>query len=436
MIVANPPKRPTPRGGAWAWAAAVALSTAAWTAWLYRIPADYVCTWGVNPQAAAHFSAVMRVPWQAADTSTFRVGFRVCATVAFVAYFGMLATWLARSPPSLRSLLPLVVATVLVLAVGGPPALSADVYAYVGYARLQLIHHLNPYEATQLSLVQLGDATGPFLRWPISSPYGPLWTLVSMAAVMAFPQTSIMGPLVLLKVIEAAALLWMAEGGRRLAERRAPGRGVLVFAALALNPLFLMEGVVNGHNDIVMLAFVVWALAMAMEQRYTLSFALLGLGTAMKFVPLLLAPWLLVMTLGAARPGRRLAVVAQSIALAMAPLVASFAVFWRGTHLLTGLRSRSDLGQSMSRGDFRRDLLLLLAIYLGLSAWVLRRREKRIVVGWAIASVAVGTLASGISFPWYATWPLAAALVVLEDGGFVLSAALCGLAIAKILQYT
>jgi hypothetical protein len=436
-----------------AWAVATALATLAWTAWLYRMPAVHLCSWGVNPEGVAHFSHVLHLTVGAAAPAVFDAGFRVGVGAAFLAYLGLLATGLAGAELSVRRLAGLAGATAVLLAVAGPPGLSPDIYSYVGYARLQVIHHLNPYVATQLELARLGDPTGPFLRWPISSPYGPLWTLVSMAAVAVSPRASIWPALVLLKLVSAAALLAMAEGGRRLAERRAPGRGPLVFAALAFNPLFLVEGVVNGHSDVVMAALVVWTLVMAAERRFTRAFALLGLAISVKFVPLLLLPWLLVAVARAAPPGRRLAVAARGLGTALAPLVASFAVFWQGGRTLGGLRSRSDLGQQMAGRDPRVVAVAVAVVYAVLTAWVLRRQAEpllerpehpfderlpgdRLDIGWVVMSFAVGSLASGVVFPWYVVWPLSVSLIRVDKRSLVLSAMLCGLAVAKMLKYT
>ncbi len=419
------------------WVIASALTILAWTAWLYLVPATYACMWGVNPQGAAHFAAVFSVLGikpAAITADAFRLGFRILLGAAFLSYGGMLANGLAGRPPSKRFVAWVAAVVAAVLAVAGPPALSSDIYAYVGYARLQLFHHANPYETTQLALGALHDPTAPFLRWPISSPYGPLWTLISMGAVAVFPRTVIWGPVVLLKLINAAAVLWMAEVGRRLSEKVAPGRGPTVFAALALNPLFLMEGVVNGHNDVVMAALVLWALLAAAERRFTLSFLLLGLSVAVKFFPLLLAPWLLVGALRAA-PTRRLAVAARSTLLAVAPVLLCFAVFWRGPRTLAGLATRPALGYGMAGGHVARDLGALALIYLAVSWWAVRGDDKRLVTGWALASLAVGAFASGISFPWYVTWPLGAALVRLDRGGLALSAVVGGYGVAKLLQY-
>jgi hypothetical protein len=418
------------------WAAAVGAATLVWVAWLYRLPPGYPCTWGSNEPGAAHFAAVLHVPWGAVDAGAFRLGFRVWAALACLTYLGLLASALARAP-SRRSIAWIAGVTALIAALAGPPALSEDLYAYVGYARLALVHHLNPYEATQRTLVELGDPTRRFLRWPIHSPYGPLWTLVSMGAVAATPRASLWGAIVLLKLVGATSLLAMAEGGRRLAERLSPGRGGVVFAALALNPLFLVEGVANGHNDVVMMALVLWAFVAAEQGLPRRALLLVGLACALKFVPLLLVPWLLVRAVRRAPPARRVLVALSSLALALGPLGLAFAAFWRGSETLAGLRARTAMGQTMAGGDPRAGLALLLALYAGTSWWVLRGEgARRDLGGWVVASLGVVLLASGVPFPWYLIWPWAAALVLVEGSSVALSAALFGLAIVKVMQYT
>src|SRR6185436_6290716 len=59
-----------------------------------------------------------------------------------------------------------------------PPLFSADVFAYVDYARLAVVHGLDPYVhgAADAPL----DPVVPFVRWrDVASPYGPLFTLLS-----------------------------------------------------------------------------------------------------------------------------------------------------------------------------------------------------------------------------------------------------------------
>ena len=285
------PSRGASSAAAWVAAVVVAASLGVWAAWLYRIPLDYACAWGTNPMGAAHFRAALHVPIAVADAATFRAGFVACLALSWLGYLALLATGLSGGAPPAGRVLRLAAVTVVAIAFLGPPSLSCDAYAYVGYARLAVVHHLSPYVETQVTLVRLGDPTGTFLRWPIASPYGPGWTLLSMAIVFLLPKGGLLAPLLAFKVLGAVAVLGSATAGRRLARHLSPGREDLVFAALALNPLFVIEGVASAHNDVVMMALVLWAFVFATERRWTWAFLLLGAASSIKFMPLLLAPW-------------------------------------------------------------------------------------------------------------------------------------------------
>src|SRR3954465_8246345 len=57
-----------------------------------------------------------------------------------------------------------------------PPLLSSDIFNYVGYARLDAVHHLNPY-IHPLSAAP-SDPSYIYVGWPLNTTaYGPLFTL-------------------------------------------------------------------------------------------------------------------------------------------------------------------------------------------------------------------------------------------------------------------
>jgi hypothetical protein len=314
---------------------------------------------------------------------------------------------------------------VLMLVVLAPPSLSPDVYAYVGYARLAVVHHLNPYVATQKTLVALHDVTAPFLRWPIASPYGPLWTLLCMAVEWPLRFAPPALAVIALKLIGALAVLFLAEGGQRLAEHLAPGTGPRVFLALALNPLLLVEGVGNAHNDIVMMAGVMWALVFAARGSFLWSFALVGVFAAVKFLPVLLAPWLLLVAARRQPLATQLRLAVMGAALAVSPSLLGYAAFWHGAGTFTGLRSRwstFDGGKTASHPAITA--LVLVAAYVVLSIWIARGDFGRVVRAWIVESLLVFLFATGIWFPWYLTWSWTAALVLPRDKYVVFSAVL------------
>lgn len=414
-------------------AVAVAATSVAVAAWLYRTPFDYQCGWGVNPEGAAHFAQVLGVRASAVDPATFRRGLALSLGGAWVAYLVMLAGSLGARPPSRRLVLALACAVTVALAVAGPPALSPDVYAYVGYARLAVVHHLNPYVATQQVLSRLADPTAPFLRWPIASPYGPLWTWLTMAVTFVFPAGSIWAPVVTLKLVGAAGVLALAEGGRRLARHLSPGREDVAFAALALNPLFLLEGVVNGHNDVVMMALVVWSLVLASEDEGggPWVFGLLGLAAAIKFVPWLLAPWLLARAWRCAEPRARAALAARAVAASVLPALVCYAPFWRGWETLAGLRSRSTLVP----GGGPSGALIVLVVWCALTPWVVREPVGRAPRAWVIVSLLAVLFATGLWFPWYFIWPAAVALTLLTGANLLFVGFFFGTSLVSLASY-
>ncbi|MDB4979972.1 MAG: hypothetical protein JWM82_724 [Myxococcales bacterium] len=434
------PEIPAGAGGRRAWFAAIAVAASlwVWTAWLYCLPPGYDCWWGVNPLGGAHFRRVLHLPSLVVDSGTFRAGFVACLAFSWVTYLSLLSLGLASAGPPIARVRRLATGTVLAVAALGPPALSSDVYAYVGYARLAVVHHLSPYAETQVTLVHLGDPTGPFLRWPIASPYGPLWTIVSMVVVFVLPKSSLLAPILVFKGLGAAGVLAIAEAGRRLARRVSSGREELVFAALALNPLFVIEGVANAHNDVVMMALVMWAFVFATEERWKRAFLLLGVASSIKFIPLLLGPWFLVGALRAApleTMRRKLVVAARAFALTTIPILASYAPFWRGVETLEGLRSRSHHGTHPMNGGFVQGAVVVLTIWGGLTPWVARAPLARAARGWIVVSLAVVMLLSGMWFPWYFVWPWAVALVLLERANLVFTGIVWGAVLLSLWSY-
>ena len=75
---------------------------------------------------------------------------------------------------------PVVIASVVtlnVLFVFCPLLRGTDVFNYLGYARLDVVQHLNPY--VSLPLAQRGDPVYAYSNWHgLRSPYGPLFTIV------------------------------------------------------------------------------------------------------------------------------------------------------------------------------------------------------------------------------------------------------------------
>jgi hypothetical protein len=141
------------------------------------------------------------------------------------------------------------------------PVNAIDVFLYAARSRLLTSYGANPSAA--LPSDYAADAWARYMtpEWAAhASPYGPLWNLV------AAPVTALAGDRMLLavlgfKMLMAACLL---AGGWAIARALiAAGRpqdaavGALMYM---WNPLVLWEGVGNGHNDALLMLFVLLAL--------------------------------------------------------------------------------------------------------------------------------------------------------------------------------
>lgn len=124
-----------------------------------------------------------------------------------------------------------------------PPLFSHDVYSYVDYARLGVLHGLDPYLYKPTAAP--ADPAFPHVAWTgVTSAYGPLFTLLTYPLAWL----PVGAAVAVLKAATAVAVLATAA----LAARLAPARGVSPFGAaafVALNPVVLLQVVGGGHND-------------------------------------------------------------------------------------------------------------------------------------------------------------------------------------------
>lgn len=326
----------------------------------------------------------------------------------------MLAGWLialvgARALPR-RSVIAAVLAAHLVFLLA-PPLLSADVFGYIGFARIGAVHHLDPY--VYGTGWAPSDPVHPFLRWHNAhSAYGPLFTVLSYILV----PLGVAGAMWTFKAIAFAASLATIAVVWRVQERR--GRDPRAAAILVgLNPLLLAYEVAGGHNDALATLLAVSGIALAVagdERRGMASFVLAG---AIKLSGGLAAPFALVAS-GSRRQALFGAVAAAAIVVVVAVVAfgggaagslssvvtaGSGAATFSVPEVVAGALGLPAIGATVR--------LVLLAGVLGCLAIFLQRARRG--ADW-IAGAGWTTLAllcaSTWLLPWYATWltPLAA----------------------------
>jgi hypothetical protein len=397
---------------------------------LYGMPAAHWSSWGANAGGARHFARALGLTAGPVGEGAFVARMRLCLATAWFGYGAALVLGRGGRGPQLRSVRAVGALAALGLAVLMPPALSCDVYGYVAFARLPVVHGLNPYTHTQLALRALGDPVGPFLQWDLPSPYGPLWTELSMALVAPLQGTPLYAQVLAFKLLAGAALVGLAAVGAQIAERLSPGRGALAALAIGLNPMLLIEGPGNGHNDLVfllpLLACVLWLL----RGRFVGAAALLGLSIAIKLVSVVALPWLLLLpAVGTNR--RRLTMVV----VALAPVVLLQLPFGTaGSGLVAHLLAHAGPGSTV--GGWLKGRWVLALVWAMSCVWVRRRAcVPALMTAWVAVATATILLGLDAWYPWYFSWPLALALVRWERRSLAVAIASNVLALTMLSFY-
>jgi hypothetical protein len=297
-----------------------------------------------------------------------------------------------------------------------PPLLSGDVFSYLQYARVGTVHGLNPYADAPKRVA--GDLAYQFAsEHRITSPYGPLWTFVSDAAVPFGVKGGLwaLKALAMLASLGIVALVWRGV-------RRAGGDPVGPALLVGLNPLVVLYAVGGAHNDLLMMLLAVGGVVLLTEPalpRPALAGAALAAAAAVKASAALLVPFALVGTRG---ERRRRALAGMLAAAAVVLLAAMLAFGVDALNLVDVLgteqqrRALNSVPRAVSRGlgshGLSEGVRLAFAVGFGavalaLLVWVRRGADWVTAAGWATLALLLST---AWLMPWYGAWlmPLAA----------------------------
>lgn len=198
------------------------------------------------------------------------------------------ATWLKR----VALFFPLVWVALLVWM---QPVTSTDLYGYIARGYLYDRLHLNPMTNPAFLL------PGRLLVSRPPAPYGPLWMLVA-GAFSGLSGDNLLLNMLLFKAVGALGVIACAVLLYLIARRIYPASAIKIVLFFAWNPLVLWEEAGNGHNDVVMMAFVLAALLLMVRRKALPALAFLVLGALVKYTAAFLIPLWLVYELGQLRP--------------------------------------------------------------------------------------------------------------------------------------
>ena len=169
------------------------------------------------------------------------------------------------------------------------PFLSSDLFNYIFYSKIILKYHANPYAHRALDFP--GDDWLRFMRWVHGyAPYGPLWLVGALIpAILGFGKFIL--NLLMFKIFIGSFHLINSYLIYKILEKTGIKNILLGTSFYALNPLLLIEGVANAHNDIVVASFLLLAVYFYVHKENAKSFAVIFAGALIKYIPILNLPW-------------------------------------------------------------------------------------------------------------------------------------------------
>ena len=175
-----------------------------------------------------------------------------------------------------------IIGTIAIL-VWSYPAFSNDIFNYIATAKVAYLYGENPYITMPIDIPN--EPTLAFLHAANKvALYGPAWIAVTaiphylglgnlLATLYTF-KLFIVGWYLLL-----CYLIWIASK-----------KNPWALAFFAFNPLVLLSTLVDGHNDVVMMALALGAFLLSRRHRYSVAFLLLIASTGIKGATILLVP--------------------------------------------------------------------------------------------------------------------------------------------------
>jgi alpha-1,6-mannosyltransferase len=301
------------------------------------------------------------------------------------------------------------------------------------------------------------------------SPYGPLWEWLSLGTFYV-SGGHFLNHLLILKLIAILAYLGCTWLIYQILRQFQPQWAIAGAVSFAWSPLALLEGVQNGHNDIVMTFFLlaaVWAMNERMSEpanqevlpplsiRHSFVCLFLALSILVKFVTILVVPFfLLAMTRGRRTRLARLAWMAGYGFTITAPVVLLLLPLWPGRHNWAVLQAGGQAGRSLLAllilslkdtwgidfaFDFSRNLLFLIygLIYLYYLWDMFNSNQgpaRLLASSFAILFWYV-LLAAPVFHAWYLLWFLPLASLLLPHQRPLVAAAVFSITALFVIPY-
>jgi len=308
------------------------------------------------------------------------------------------------------------------------PLNASDIYRYFMHGRINVVYGENSFTT---GLADFPD--DPYLpyagEWAAeTTPYGPVWEMAAWGLTAVNPHNLLYG----LISFKTFVLLLHIAIGWLIARSRTVKSPALAFLLWAWNPALLLIFVMDGHNDALMLFWLVLGYWVMQRDKPTIGFIIMMLAPLTKIIGLLPLPFFFISILLAMENNRhRLRFLLTSAVAGLGLIFITFLPFGSPLDLLWRLLREASNGAGFSP----MTLFVMLARASGwpLSLAVLSKAglialalAALLLLWWGAngrsslrgaADVLWAYLAQALNFRlWYAAWPFPFLVLGMDEG--------------------
>ncbi len=331
----------------------------------------------------------------------------------------------------------------------GLTVFSQDMLTYGLYGHIVAVQHANPYSV----LPQPQDVLQKLVGVKSTTPYGPVWTDISVLLALV-AHDSIASTILVFRSLGLCAhlinvvLLWT------ILTRAKPEIRLSATLLYAWNPLVLLFGIAEMHQEIVLVCIVLAAILFFQRNSPTIGWVFVLLLSLINFLWLPLLPLFFRLMLKQSRilrVGHRLLWWGGMVLISLVVVVLAYAPYWQAigvTGIVTQLRHTflqdtpvNSLNAAllhlpiasawlMSPHHWSLLVLILAGIFLLLGLWLADTLELvALFSGWLL--LMLGVLLP-VYWPWYLIAPLVLALCSTNSRTILLAILLLA---ASLLSY-
>lgn len=207
--------------------------------------------------------------------------------IGLFSFYGLYLWFAAKGLLSKKIVWITILAVTVILALSYN-AFSYDIFNYIFDAKIFTNYHQNPYLFKALDFPN--DPMLAFMHWTQRTyPYGPTWLIVSVP--LSFLGLQYFLPtFFLFKILAALCFVGTVFLIGKIMQAIAPKEELFSLVFFALNPLVIVEALISGHNDIVMMFFAMASLYFLIKRRYLFSFIFLLFSIGIKYATGFLLP--------------------------------------------------------------------------------------------------------------------------------------------------